>query len=446
MAVVNSKTRGAIRLALARSLEGDRAFPTKGHTLTGGSTTTAIDTKYAAGIFSDDHFNNAEFVNQTTEQRTFITDWVKSTGTWTMPTVTTNASGNTYEIHHRDGWLSGQYDDAIDMAIQAAGHASALQDAVSHAYAFRAGQTLYPAPSGWKYVSRIDLDINRGRTIRHTPSAFDTRQAFKDAAARTYIAQSFTTPASNPSFILGDVYLLLGKVGSPTGNLTVTIETDSSSAPGSISGGVASSSTVDATTLTADHAYVRFAFTAKPVLTANTTYWLVLKSSASADSSNYVTWALDTDAGYMDGSALQGTAVPAWSVMTGDFVFIIRDSQPEWGLRLIPREDFEVIPDTTRLISLTTRGIAKARQYGDGIGMLVQGQTYPSLPTTDASVVEVPYDYVVARAALHLVSENPSKYRGDPRAATATWAKFTDDLERKMRTLPRSGAIDLEAL
>lgn len=82
--------------------------------------------------------------------------------------------------------------------------------------------------------------------------------------------------------------LELAKVGTPTDNISIEIQTDNAGSPsgtpvtngtsGTVAGGTLSASAFQETTLT---------FSTPPSLTANTTYWVVLKRSSSLSDANY---------------------------------------------------------------------------------------------------------------------------------------------------------------
>ena len=447
MAVQNSKSRGAARLVLSRAIEGPNAHPLASHTATGGSTTTLVDSKYAAGIYADDYFNGDELVNQTKAFTTFITDWTQSSGTATIPTNVASASGDVYEFHRRAGPLSGHYNDAIDLAVQAAAHASALSDKASQALAFQLGRSLYPIPSGFSYLHRVQADMRvSGQYIaRHAPSTFDTIQPLRSQAAYTKLAQSFKVSGANPSVLTHDVYLLLNKVASPaSGTLTVQIETDSSGAPSGTAVGTSVTTTVDPSTdLQTAPTFQRFPMATSVVLTANTTYWLVLSGTFTIQGSNHVGWAMDTGAGYSLGSAMANDGA-SWSALTGDFVFTVRSPYPEL-VPMKPRIHYEVIRDTTRYLHLTERG---REDFGllDGAVLYLEGQGAPALPTADSSTLEIPYDYAVARAGLHLATQFKDYLGPQANALMQSWGRLTDDLEKKLGTVVHPGSLEIEAL
>ncbi len=106
--------------------------------------------------------------------------------------------------------------------------------------------------------------------------------------------------------------------------LTLTIETDSAGAPSGTPVTNGTSSTVLASSvpyLSAE--WVSFSFASNVSLTSGTTYWVVLKGSYTASTTNYIEVSLDTTDGYAGGDSAtwDGTT---WTTATGsDYVFTV---------------------------------------------------------------------------------------------------------------------------
>lgn len=448
MAPQNSKTRGDVRKIIARMVEGSRAHPVSAdHTATGGATTTLTDTKYAS-VYPDDYFNYWEITNQTVGFTTIITDYEGDAtgGIWTFPTQTTSASGNKYEVHDRAGWSTSMFNDAIDMAIQKTIRYGALADKVDQSLAYQYSRHLYPIPTGFSYLAEILADDRTVYIARHPSGNFDALQNVKGAAANTYVAQSFKIFDHSPSVILGDVYLMLGKTGAPSGDLTLTIETDTSGSPTGVAGSVATAAAVaSATGVIVDPGYIRFTFTSRPVLTKDTLYWITLTGAYAASTTACVTWANDTDAAYGHGSAKISSDGSTWSALTGDLIFTIRAQHGHNLVSLEPRRHFEVVNDSTRYVRLLPPGLTHLR---DGASLMLIGQAAPGLPTADTSTLDIPYDYVVADAALSLVAQNPDFFAqyGGSNTKAILWKGMVEEISRSMRTPIKRNSLRVEAL
>lgn len=449
---VNTLTRGNTALRVARAVVGKEFYTAAA---TGGSTTTIVDTKLANNKYPDDYFNLWQVRNQTRDFTTHVTDFVKSTGTFTIPTSTATQSTDTFLVLPPDSWTYDQITDAIDMAVQSTVSHRALLDKVSQAVAYQDGRTFYPLPTDFSYLSRVAVDTRGSYKSNHGSYVWDTLQQVKGAAGNVYVAQSFQVEdGDNPSFVLGDVYLLLGKTGSPTGNLTVTIETDTAGNPTGVAGSVATSATVAVSSVNAEPSYVRFTFTTRPVLTKETTYWIVLTGSYSTSDTACVTWGNDSGgAGYSDGSALIGTSVPAWTALTGDLIFTLRDQQQSRWKDLEPYKHYKLFRDSTRQVEITESGHNFLRSYAksgttDGMPFLLEGQGPAALPTADSTTIDIPFNYTVAYASLYLISVNPAWFGKVPGANTmpGLWREMLADIASELTTRVKQGAMQAEVL
>lgn len=145
-------------------------------------------------------------------------------------------------------------------------------------------------------------------------------ELFVYAAAAAKLAQSFLVPSGGAR--ISEIALWLAKKGSPTGNLTVTIETNSGGAPSgtAVTNGDGTSGTVAASGLTAQTARTAFTFTNPPFLAAGT-YWAVLETTDSADATDFVFLAADgSSPAYADGE-LKTYDGSSWNAASADAIF-----------------------------------------------------------------------------------------------------------------------------
>lgn len=118
-----------------------------------------------------------------------------------------------------------------------------------------------------------------------------------------YVAQQVVIGAMGT---LDNVELNLKKAGSPTGNITVRIYSDSGDSPNvAISDGI----TYNAASLTTSLAYIPFVFGTKPTVTVGMKVWIV--AFFDGDNTNYVQWACQ--AGYAGVDAKYGSNGTVWS-------------------------------------------------------------------------------------------------------------------------------------
>jgi hypothetical protein len=150
---------------------------------------------------------------------------------------------------------------------------------------------------------------------------FDTVNATSEklrqgASDRVKLAQGIKTTNTGP---LEAVDLLVARVGSPTGNIWLTIETDNAGSP---SGSVqATSDKINIANINTAAQALRFVFRTPFTPTAATQYHIVLQGDFSVSTSNYLNWFGDTANSYANGVAkkFDGTS---WAAATPlDFWF-----------------------------------------------------------------------------------------------------------------------------
>jgi hypothetical protein len=118
------------------------------------------------------------------------------------------------------------------------------------------------------------------------------------------------------------VKLWLKKVGSPTGNLTLKIYSDASGEPDTvISNGT--SDTVAASALSTSFGWITFTFANVPALSASTTYWLVLETTDSASTDNFVEWGADESSPSYANGEMKALQSSTWVAESKDAVFDI---------------------------------------------------------------------------------------------------------------------------
>jgi len=146
------------------------------------------------------------------------------------------------------------------------------------------------------------------------------------------LAQSFEISTAST---VSEIDLYLKKVGSPTGNLTVEIQTDSAGEPSGTAVTNGTSNTVSASTLTTSFTDITFSFASNPSLASGTTYWLVLTTSDTQSNTNYVLWGSDTSTpSYADGEML-GEDASTWSALSADAVFTVTAPTTQYDERCV---------------------------------------------------------------------------------------------------------------
>ncbi len=145
------------------------------------------------------------------------------------------------------------------------------------------------------------------------------------------MAQSFLVGPQD--ITVSKIALSLWKVSSigPNPNVNIEIQTDGGGFP---SGAVVPDSTSNSNTINSSKWY-DFTFSTPPVLSGNTIYWIVAKSSSSFQSA----WLIDSGNPYADG-ALMGNPGSSWISVSGDATFKIFDMN-----RLATVEFYDGDPD-----------------------------------------------------------------------------------------------------
>lgn len=139
----------------------------------------------------------------------------------------------------------------------------------------------------------------------------------KIAGAELDVGMSFK-PLTNG--VLNKVEIRLKKIGSPP-NAVVRILSDNNGSPNK--NDVKANGTLNAGLVTSDYGFVEVSFTSSPLLNANTSYWLMIDTSAN--SGNYWAWEQDLAQSYTRGapkwSANWNSPNPVWVNITADLGF-----------------------------------------------------------------------------------------------------------------------------
>lgn len=132
------------------------------------------------------------------------------------------------------------------------------------------------------------------------------------------LAQSFQVSVAQALSSLG---IYLRKIGTPTGTLTLRIESDASGSPSGALVDANAETTLSEASLATSFASVTFTFSAPPSILSSTTYWLVLSTSRSASATDFVAWGADASSpGYTSGE-MKSYASSTWSAESKDAAF-----------------------------------------------------------------------------------------------------------------------------
>jgi len=197
---------------------------------------------------------------------------------------------------------------ATNELIDAGGNNFNVYHSTSSTYA---GGNLYQSgDSGSSWTSYPALDIYcEITTSAETP--------------RDKLAQGFQISAGAD---IAKVQLYLRKIGSPTGNLTVKLETDSAGYPSGSTVTNGTSDVVAASTLSTSYGYIEFEFSTAPTLTGSTQYHLVLETADSASDVNYVAWGADFSAPSYSNGVMAGEISASWAAEGADAIFSVNQT------------------------------------------------------------------------------------------------------------------------
>lgn len=149
--------------------------------------------------------------------------------------------------------------------------------------------------SATRYRINVTANGSPASTLRIVElDLYDTTLAQYDALAMSFSSGSDAVRAKR-------AWLKLGKVGAPSGNLTVSIYANSGGVPSGSA--LATSEIMLAAELDRVPRRWDFLFSTPPLLSASTTYWLVLETTASADEDNYAFWVTGSGPAFGDAMA-----------------------------------------------------------------------------------------------------------------------------------------------
>lgn len=129
--------------------------------------------------------------------------------------------------------------------------------------------------------------------------------------------------------------LYLKKLGTPTGTLTLRVETDSSGSPSGSLVDANATATFNEADVSTSYGWVSIPFNGNFNLSGSTTYWLVLSTSRSVSATDYIQWGADASSpGYANGQ-MKSQQSGSWIVESKDAVFDLYP--PSGSYETVPR-------------------------------------------------------------------------------------------------------------
>jgi len=391
-------------------------------TATGGTTTTLTTTDSEIAGKPNDYFNGSEIstISGTgAAQVRRVDDFgvVAGVATFTIRTWTAPGSDTVFEVHNIQGkgYRKAQYDDAINAAIRVASDVY-FTDLSNISFALERGRGTggvggttphglqrfeTPMPSGFLYLWGVDV-LRRPPLESHSIANLNAQRAFGDAAGRTRVGQGFQIDAQA---LIAYIAVFMGKVGSPTDNLTCVVETDSAGIPSGTAVTNGTSDTVGGASIQERFRLVVFSFTPPMLLQEATTYHLTLRRSGAADAANYYIVGEDDGNNYPDG-ALSTRDASAWTAVSGSDLLFSISPQADWAE--LVRPSWQYRPQSTD--QLLIRG-----PWVEGTPVQLRGGAAIAEPATESTNVPVRAEWVVSYALAWLQRGRTGLAVPDPR-------------------------------
>jgi hypothetical protein len=175
--------------------------------------------------------------------------------------------------------------------------------------------------SGTYALGVFKADINNANTWTGGGGGTnDLRCTITTAASSALdaLAQSFQITTTTT---IDQVKLWLKKTGTPTGTLTIRIETNNAGSPSGTLANANATVTVAESSLSTSYGWITADFATNFSLTSATTYWIVVTTDRASSGTNYVEWGADgSTPGYANGE-MRSQVSPTWSAESKDACF-----------------------------------------------------------------------------------------------------------------------------
>lgn len=241
--------------------------------------------------------------------------------------------------------------------------------------------------------------------------------------------QSFTPGAS---LLLSEVRIPLRKNGSPTDNVTLTIQSDASNKPSGTVLGTASRSR-SGTPITTTSFWTTFKFTTPISLSASTKYWMVVQRSGAVDAANYYFIETNTASGYAGGGT-STLSVATWGAesATIDWYFQV--------IQQVPSALYAVTQDTSLHIWKSTNSGASWTEQDSANAPAVTNANFPFDATDTIAGPYIVTAYLTATntAAVKLFNMSTDTWTS---GTFGTGPPTTVSNERNIRASVRSNVV-----
>lgn len=395
------------------------------------STGFALTTKYA-GIWDDAQWSGGQAIatvgSSTVTRR--ITNYDGATATFTCADL--GGTPTAVDILRSNTRVT-QLDTAIERAVNAVAKDMLINR--TDATLMTDGGSDYPLPA-WVYLGGVSLDwqgqnVNGWKYLGNAGASTMTEYGIKTAAASTKRGQVIKL---SREMEVKNVWLKLRNIGSATGTMTVTIETEASDLPSGTQVTNASATyTIDS--IGGAYTWIPFTFTNPAILAADTEYAITVSPDYTASTSVYVAWKADTNAAYANGSACVYDG-SSWSAVSADHLFVLTSADHDW--RDLRDEEVSVLHGSSRTVRIKPRsGLA------EGIPILLKGQGPGTALNGDDDTCDIDPEYVVAQASATFLMGHGATDDGKLRQAL-TFQQVADTLKRRLVTTGQGIRIEAQ--
>lgn len=420
-----STTKTVLRQTVIKELFGGDGYIID--TPSSAPTTTAVVYSGLAGIYPDTHFAGGEVgvtISNVVQRRKILT-YTGSTGTITPAVAFSSTPDNATCEVIRAGYTFSEIDNAVEQTLRMA-QPFVLDDVSDQSLMIEDGRQTYTLPSGWNYIDGVYIDEQQfgSDRIANTTTYNLSRRGLRDTSDNTKLAERiyFTRPQT-----ISEVWLYVQRVGTLTGNLTVTIETDSSDLPSGTQ--VGGSATVTASTVSTTPGWLRFALATPALLAANTKYWITLAGATTISASNYLNWFLNTANSYPNGlSATNNGSV--WASASSLHFFRVVTPSAAW--EPLHKDNWDV-----------DKGSGLLRIYEcevPGTPLLLTGQTVMTALSAESDTTTIDPAWFTTQAVALLLRSKAAGDRAMLQQAL-TYQQIADQMKPTIRTRPRGRTI-----
>ncbi|MEI7987742.1 MAG: discoidin domain-containing protein [Chloroflexota bacterium] len=182
------------------------------------------------------------------------------------------------------------------------------------------------------------------------------------------LAQSFYISTTDTP--VNKIKLWLKKVNTPSGNIFVTLETNSYTAPSGTIIANGTSASIAADSVGTSYAWVEFTFPSPCVIKKNTTYWIKLGASYAPDASAYIDWGADGSTPSYSSGQMKSWNGTTWIAENKDAIFDVISGTLETATLLVGYDGYLYASFVNNDMHMIAKRVGTSWSYlGNGIGL-----------------------------------------------------------------------------